>query len=152
MVTEAARTDEAEDATARRGGERSDGDRVPPCWADQSDRARRIRDAAEQVAGQLRREELADSAKTAAAKSRRDRSEAGQPIVGRIPAAPHRLAEAQAHLVSCARNSLKVCVESFEDVVGGLGPGEGAWVLVPDGDPGADVFFQRLQVLVHAAA
>jgi len=98
MVTEAARTDEAEDATARRGGERSDGDRVPPCWADQSDRARRIRHAAELVAEQLRREELADSAKTAAAKSRRDRSEAGQPVVGRIPAGQHRLAEAQAHL------------------------------------------------------
>jgi len=55
-------------------------------------------------------------------------------------------------LVSCARNSLKICVESFEDLVGGLGPGEGAWVLVPDGDPGADVFLEGLQVLVHAAA
>ncbi len=55
-------------------------------------------------------------------------------------------------LVSCARNPLKICVESFEDLVGGLGPGEGAWVLVPDGDPGADVFLEGLQVLVHAAA
>jgi len=49
-------------------------------------------------ARQMRREQQEEDEKTAAAKTRRDKSEAGQPVRGRIPADPHRLAEAQAHL------------------------------------------------------
>jgi uncharacterized protein len=55
-------------------------------------------------------------------------------------------------LVSRARNPLKICVEAFEDLVGGLGPGEWSWVLVPGGDPGPDVFLQCRQGFVYAAA
>ncbi len=98
MVGEAEQADAGEDAEASAGRERADGDRVPAGWGSQPDRARRIRRAAEQVAEQLRREQAGDDARTAAAKARRERSEAGQPVVGRIPAGPHRLAEAQAHL------------------------------------------------------
>jgi transposase len=98
MVSEAERADAGEDATACAGRVYADSDRVPESWGDQPDRARRIRRAAEQVAEQLRREQGDDEARLAAAKARQERSEAGQPVVGRIPAGPHRLAEAQAHL------------------------------------------------------
>jgi hypothetical protein len=47
-------------------------------------------------------------------------------------------------LLSCARNSMKISGESFEDVVGGLGPGERFGVLVPGVHPVADGFFQRV--------
>ena len=40
----------------------------------------------------------ADEEREAAALARRRRSEDGQPVVGRIPDGPHRLAEARAHL------------------------------------------------------
>src|SRR5258707_12297358 len=57
-----------------------------------------------------------------------------------------------ARLVSPGRDSMKICGEAFEDLVGGLGPGEGPGVLVPGLDPVADVPFQRLDVLVGATA
>ncbi len=98
MVTEAEQADAGEDTAARRSGERTDGDRVPAALGERGGRAQRIRQAAEQVSAQLRREQQEQDARTAAAKERRDSSEAGEPVVGRIPAGPHRLAEAQAHL------------------------------------------------------
>jgi hypothetical protein len=50
------------------------------------------------VTAQLQRRERAEQQRQAAALARRRRSEAGEPVVGRIPAGEHRLAEAQAHL------------------------------------------------------
>ena len=41
--------------------------------------------------------------------------------------------------------------EGFEDLLGGLGPDERPWVLVPVSDPGADVPLQGLDALVDAA-
>jgi hypothetical protein len=58
----------------------------------------RIRNAAQEVAEQIRRRETADREHDEAALERRLRSEAGGPVVGRIPDGPHRLAEAKAHL------------------------------------------------------
>ena len=54
-------------------------------------------------------------------------------------------------LVSCAVNSLAISGEGFEDLVGGLGPHERSWVLVPGLDPVPDVGFEGLDVLVHPA-
>ncbi len=94
MVAEAEHADAAE----AHGRERVDGDRVPAGLGERCGRLQRIRQAAEQVSAQMRREQQEQDEKTAAAKTRRDKSEAGQPVRGRIPAGPHRLAEAQAHL------------------------------------------------------
>jgi hypothetical protein len=51
------------------------------------------------------------------------------------------------YVVSSARNPVKMCGEPFEDLVGGLGPGERARVVVPALHPGADVALEGLQVL-----
>lgn len=40
----------------------------------------------------------AEKARQAAARLRRARAQAGESVIGRIPAGPHRLAEAQAHV------------------------------------------------------
>ena len=42
--------------------------------------------------------------------------------------------------------------EGVEDLVGGLGPGEWLWVVVPVLDPGADVVFEVGNGGVDAAA
>ena len=42
--------------------------------------------------------------------------------------------------------------EGVEDLVGGLGPGEWLWVVVPVLDPGADVVFEVRDGGVDAAA
>jgi hypothetical protein len=55
-------------------------------------------------------------------------------------------------LVSCACNSSAVSVEGFEDLLGGLGPDERPWVLVPVSNPGADVALQGLDALVDSPA
>ena len=93
MITEAAQLDQAEAA----GQVRAD-DRVPAELVDRSVRAERIRQAAAQLAERDRRERDATGQQLASAKARRERAEAGQSVVGRIPAGPHRLAEARAHL------------------------------------------------------
>ncbi|MDO5712729.1 MAG: transposase [Micrococcales bacterium] len=95
MIADAEQTDTAEDAAA--GGERPT-DRVPGPLGDRSGRARRIREAAAEVAAQAGRRARADQERDEAALERRRRSEAGEPVRGRIPQGPHRLAEAQAHL------------------------------------------------------
>ena len=73
-------------------------DRVPASMAAPSDRRERIRVAAAQVSAELARRAAADTAATASAAARLQRSRAGQPVVGRIPQGPQHLAEAQAHL------------------------------------------------------
>src|SRR6266542_2113079 len=54
-------------------------------------------------------------------------------------------------LVSCAGDSLTICSERIEDLVGGLGPHKRPWVLVPGLDPRPDVSLQGLNALVDAA-
>jgi hypothetical protein len=66
--------------------------------SDRAGRAQRIREAADDVAAQIKRQKKSDDERTAAARARLAKSRAGQPMVGRIPEGPHRLAEAQAHL------------------------------------------------------
>lgn len=96
MSQDAEQTDAGEDAAAR--GSDGPDDRVPAPFGDRSGRARRIREAAVQVAAQAGRRARADQERDEGALERRRRSEAGQPVRGRIPDGPHRLAEAQAHL------------------------------------------------------
>jgi hypothetical protein len=55
-------------------------------------------------------------------------------------------------LVSCACNSSAISGEGFEDLLGGLGPDERPWVLVPVGNPRADVGLQGLDTLVDSPA
>jgi YD repeat-containing protein len=59
--------------------------------------------------------------------------------------------KANGNLVSCARGSLAKCCDAVEDLVGGLGPHERAWILVPGFDPGADVGLEGLDAFVDAA-
>jgi transposase len=98
MIMDAERTDAAENTGPASAAARKDSDRVPASLGEPSGRARRIREAAEQVAAQLGRQTSQDAERTAAAQARVVKSEAGEPMVGRIPEGPHRLAEARAHL------------------------------------------------------
>jgi len=97
IIADAERTDTAEETAARAAGG-VDGDRVPAPLAERSGRLQRIRAAADEVAAQISRQQKEDDHRTAAAQARVAKSQAGQPMVGRIPDGPHRLAEAQAHL------------------------------------------------------
>ena len=97
MIQDAERTDAVEDAAAARGGQ-GPADRVPGLGGDRTDRTRRIGEAAAQVAAQVGRRARADQERDKAALERRCRSEAGEPVRGRIPDGPHRLGEAQAHV------------------------------------------------------
>ena len=92
MVADAERVDAAEDA--------GDGPVVADRAAgmDRSGRRERITAAAAQVEADLALRTGADEAAERAALERRRRSEAGQPVRGRIPKGPHHLAEARAHL------------------------------------------------------
>jgi transposase len=98
MIAEAARTDQAEDTAAGEGHGRERSDRVPADLADRTRRVERIRAAARELEEQQQRRARVDEEHQAAALARRRRSEQGQPVVGRIPNGPHRLAEANAHL------------------------------------------------------
>lgn len=99
LVTEAQRLDAAEDvASTADSSDDGDGQRLPARLRDHSHRSERIRQAAQQVTEQTRRRERSEQEREEAALARRQRSEAGGPVVGRIPDGPHRLAEAQAHL------------------------------------------------------
>src|SRR6266542_2645308 len=67
----------------------------------------------------------------------------------RLPWASPRAPTAHARgLVSCAGDSLTICSERIEDLVGGLGPHKRPWVLVPGPDPRPDVSLQGLHALV----
>lgn len=96
MVADAKAVDAAEDCLP--GFDGGPTDRMPAWAASGSARRERIRAAAAQVAQLLADRAREQSAREEAALARRQRSEAGLPIVGRIPEGPHRLAEAQAHL------------------------------------------------------
>jgi transposase len=102
LVAEAQRLDAAEDAASDAAGSSdhldNDGQRLPDRLRDRSQRTQRIRQAAHEVAEQMRRRERADRDREEVALDRRRRAEAGGPVVGRIPDGPHRLAEAKAHL------------------------------------------------------
>jgi transposase len=98
MLIEADHVDAVEDRAAGRGQLTGEGDRVPATLASPQDRLARIRAAAEEVTRQTRQQAQAEQSRNAAARARRERAEAGEPVIGRIPAGPHRLAEAQAHL------------------------------------------------------
>jgi Transposase DDE domain/Transposase domain (DUF772) len=94
IVAQAARIDAAEDAA----GDSDRSDRLPAALGDRTQRVRRIRQAAVEVAAQRMQRRHTVQARDATALDRRRRSEAGESVVGRIPNGPHRLAEARAHL------------------------------------------------------
>jgi hypothetical protein len=98
MIAEADRTDDVEDAAALKSPDDHQPDRIPPDLGDRTRRRERIQQAARELAVQHQRRTRVDEEREAAAVQRRQRSEEGQPVVGRIPDGPHRLAEAQAHL------------------------------------------------------
>jgi transposase len=101
QILDEARGADAEDAGADSGRDdtdHADGDRVPSRLRDRSHRAERIRQAALEVTEQTRRREQIRREREEQALARLRRSQAGRPVVGRIPDGPHRLAEAQAHL------------------------------------------------------
>lgn len=98
MLADADRTDQAEDAAASESDSDDRPDRVPAEIGDRTRRLERIRQAARELEAQHQRRARADAERDAAALARRRRSEQGQPVVGRIPNGPHRLAEARAHL------------------------------------------------------
>ncbi|MGB1225089.1 MAG: transposase, partial [Mycobacterium sp.] len=97
LVTEAEDTDRDEDTTAA-GVVDAGQDRVPAELSDRTRRAERIRQGAQELKAELQRRARADEDRHAAAAARRQRSEQGEPVVGRIPNGPHRLPEARAHL------------------------------------------------------
>jgi len=97
ILAEADQTDAAEDG-ATVVGDVDRLDRVPEKLADRSRRIERIRQAARELAAQQQRRAHAEHEREAAAIARRRRSENGEPVRGRIPDGPHRLAEARAHL------------------------------------------------------
>jgi hypothetical protein len=63
--------------------------------------------------------------------------------IEQLPEVLPTVAAGLGHLVSRARNSMKICGKAFEDLVGGLGPAGGPGVLVPGLDPVADVAFRN---------
>lgn len=98
MLIEAEQVDAVEDRAAARRQLSGEGDRLPAGLADPQDRRSRIRAAAREVTKQTRQQAEAEQSKEAAARRRRERAQAGESVIGRIPAGPHRLPEAQGHL------------------------------------------------------
>jgi transposase len=84
-----------DEATDRGDG---DGQRMPAGLRDRSGRAERLRAALAEITTREQAEQQADEQREASAARRLQRAQAGEPVVGRIPRGPHRLAEAQAHL------------------------------------------------------
>jgi transposase len=97
LVAEAEDIDRDEDTTAA-GADHAGQDRVPADLSDRTRRAERIRQGARELRAQLQRRARVDEDRHAAAVARLQRSEQGEPVVGRIPNGPHRLPEARAHL------------------------------------------------------
>ena len=98
IVADADRADQVENAAATENPDDDQPDRVPADLRDRTRRRDRIRQAAQELTAQHQQRGRAGEEREAAAMERRRRSEQGQPVVGRIPEGPHRLAEAQAHL------------------------------------------------------
>lgn len=97
IVEEAQKVDEAENANAARGAV-ADGDRLPRTLASRAERADRIGRAEAELTEQQQRLGAEDKARSESAQVRLETSRAGQPVRGRIPDGPLRLAEAKAHL------------------------------------------------------
>jgi transposase len=98
MITEAEQADAAENSRDAGSKAKDEGDRVPAQLIERNGRAQRIREAADEVATQVKRQQKDDDDRMAAARARLVKSQAGEQMVGRIPDGPHRLAEARAHL------------------------------------------------------
>jgi transposase len=97
LVHAAEQVDADEDAAADTAGD--DGGRcLPANLRDRSRRAERLREAMTELTVRENAGQQADRQRQASAAQRRQRAEAGESVVGRIPRGPHRLAEAQAHL------------------------------------------------------
>jgi transposase len=98
VLEDAANIDQLEDAAASAVGGNQQCDRVPAELGDRTRRRDRIRQAAQELDAQAQRRARVNEQRERSAAARRKRSEDGQPVVGRIPEGPHRLAEARAHL------------------------------------------------------
>ena len=98
VVAESERVDAEQDASEKAADDELRADRVPIELRDRTRRVERIRAAASELATAQQRLTRADRERAAGAAERLTRSQAGLPVVGRIPEGPHRLAEAQAHL------------------------------------------------------
>jgi transposase len=98
VIEDAVKIDQLEDARASTESVNQQCDRVPAELADRTRRRDRIRQAARELDAQTQRRARVEEDRQRAAAARRQRSEDGQPVVGRIPDGPHRLAEARAHL------------------------------------------------------
>jgi transposase len=96
MLAEADQADAAEDARHEHDGRSGGG--MPPGLADPTRRSARIAAAAAEVQAQTEARARASSERARSAADRMRRAQAGEPVVGRIPRGPHRLAEARAHL------------------------------------------------------
>jgi len=93
ILAEAHQQDAADDATPD-----ADAPTMPAPLRDRSHRLDRIRQAAQEVTEQTQVRDQVQHERQDAARARLHRSQAGQPVVGRIPDGPLRLAEAEAHL------------------------------------------------------
>lgn len=93
ILAEAQQQDAADDAAPH-----GDGQTMPASLRDRSNRRERIQQAAREVTEQTKVRTQAQHDRNEAALARLHRSQAGQPVVGRIPDGPLRLAEAKAHL------------------------------------------------------
>src|SRR3954447_10121735 len=98
IVDDADQVDQAENAAASENAEDDHPDHVPSALRNRTRRRERVRQSAHELTAAHQRRTRADEEREAAALERRRRSEEGQPVVGRIPEGPHRLAEARAHL------------------------------------------------------
>lgn len=97
MLAEAQTVDAAEDARAASGSD-DHGDRLAAPLRDPTRRAQRIAAAAAEVHAQAQARADADRDREASTRRRLQQAQAGEPVIGRIPGGPHRLAEARAHL------------------------------------------------------
>lgn len=93
ILAEAQQQDAADHAAPH-----GDGQTMPASLRDRSNRRERIQRAAREVTEQTQSRAQAQQDRNEAAQARLHRSQAGQPVVGRIPDGPLRLAEANAHL------------------------------------------------------
>lgn len=98
MLADADQADQAEDTAARQSPVDDRPDRVTPDLGDRTRRREQIQLAAQELDAEHQRKARVNEERDAAGLARRQRSEQGQPVVGRIPNGPHRLAEACAHL------------------------------------------------------
>jgi transposase len=100
LLGDAAQRDAAEDAAHDQDEDRNhgDGQRMPAGLRDRSGRAERLRTALAEITAREQADQQAEQQREASAAQRRQRAEAGESVVGRIPRGPHRLAEARAHL------------------------------------------------------